>query len=190
MIVESSDVAIGTTTGAAAAQAKFNPGYDVDGIIGYDFGGFRLESEVGFKRTSVDSWTSATTSGVNNTFGVLTPSPAGTYDTAGGALTSLSFMLNGLLDFGSDEGFSGYVGGGAGVARIKENFGLNKNGVSFVRDSDTGFAWQAIAGIRYPVTSHIDAGLKYRYFNANNVNLTDSLGRSFDTKMRDRKSVV
>ena len=29
-------------------------GADFDGLVGYDFGGFRLEAEVGYKRAQVD----------------------------------------------------------------------------------------------------------------------------------------
>src|SRR3546814_4524983 len=67
-------------------------------------------------------------------------------------------MLNGLLDFGPDDGLQGFVGGGVGVSR-------GKLANDLVNDSDTGFAWQAIAGVRYPLTTNVDVSLKYRFFN-------------------------
>ena len=36
---------------------------------------------------------------------------------------------------------------------------------SWLKDSDTGFAWQAIAEIRAPLSDNWDVGLKYRFFN-------------------------
>ena len=60
-------------------------------------------------------------------------------------------MLNGLLDFGPDDGIQGFVGGGVGVARVKAQYGLNNNG-DFLNDSDTVFAYQGLAGIRAPLT--------------------------------------
>src|SRR3546814_12843022 len=81
--------------------------------------------------------------------------PAGTYEAADGNTRVLSFMLNGLLDFGNDDGWNGYVGGGVGVARVKESeYQLAKFGSAFVNDYDSKFAWQAIAGIRRAITSN------------------------------------
>src|SRR3546814_5435738 len=75
-------------------------------------------------------------------------------------------MLNALLDFGNDDGWNGYIGGGAGVARVKESeYQLAKYGSAFVDDSDSKFAWQAIAGVRRAITTNIDFGLTYRFFN-------------------------
>lgn len=171
------------------ATAKHRAGYDVDGIIGYDFGPFRAEAEVGYRRATVTNFTSQTTSYV----GTTVPAPAGTYPNAGGSSSALSFMLNGLVDFGSDDGISGFVGGGAGVGRAKFNWRLVGN-ASLLDDSDTRFAWQALAGIRAPLTSHIDIGAKYRFFNIDNIKLIDGLGRDVKTRYRshslDRKSVV
>jgi OOP family OmpA-OmpF porin len=47
------DVDIDVVGSALDATANYNTGFDVDGVIGYDFGMFRLESEVGFRR----AWT-------------------------------------------------------------------------------------------------------------------------------------
>jgi outer membrane protein OmpA-like peptidoglycan-associated protein len=106
---------------------------------------------------------------------------AGSYDVAGDA-SALSFMVNGLLDFGDDDGLQGFVGGGVGVARVdvQSTFAAP----SFLDDSDTGFAWQALAGVRAPLSDSWDVGLKYRFFNADKVNLVDRLGRAVDTRFR------
>ena len=48
--------------------------------------------------------------------GATFQAPAGTYNSAGGSTSALSFMLNGLLDFGEDDGIQGFIGGGVGVA--------------------------------------------------------------------------
>ena len=65
-----------------------------------------------------------------------------------GKTSVLSFMMNGLLDFGDETGISGFVGGGVGVARVKySDWSINPTG-RFMNDSDTGFAYQALAGIR------------------------------------------
>ena len=179
MIVEDIDYDVtGTRTGVASVDHDY--GYDVDAVMGYDFGGFRLETEVGYRRATVDGFSSTTLTNTGIGAGTV---PAGNYDYAGGSTSALSFMLNGLLDFGADDGIQGFVGGGVGVARVKANYALN-NRADFLNDSDTVFAWQALAGIRAPLTDHIDATLKYRFFNAENVKLVDVANNTFDGRFR------
>ncbi len=179
MIVEDINYDItGTRTGTATVDHDY--GYDVDGVMGYDFGGFRLETEVGYRRATVDGFSSTTLTNTGIGAGTV---PAGSYSVAGGSTSALSFMLNGLLDFGADDGIQGFVGGGVGVARVKANYALTRR-ADFLNDSDTVFAWQALAGIRAPLTDHIDATLKYRFFNAENVKLVDVANNTFDGRFR------
>jgi hypothetical protein len=63
--------------------------------------------------------------------------------------SALNFMINGMLDFGDDDGISGFVGGGVGVARVDyNNVRAFSNQGAVLDDSDTNFAWQIIAGMR------------------------------------------
>ncbi|WP_294216184.1 OmpA family protein [uncultured Sphingomonas sp.] len=181
MIVEDINYDIGASRNAATVDHNY--GYDVDGVIGYDFGGFRVETEVGYRSATVDGYSSTLTTPAYTSTGALVNVPAGSYSYAGGRTSALSFMLNGLLDFGDDDGIQGFVGGGVGVARVKANYQLNTRG-NFVDDSDTVFAWQGLAGVRAPLTDHIDATLKYRFFNADNVKLVDVTNRTFDGRFR------
>ena len=71
-------------------------------------------------------------------------------------------MVNGLFDFGNQDGLSFYAGGGAGRARVK-----------FADLRDNAWAYQLIAGARYAISSNIDIGLKYRYFRTGKVELVD-----------------
>ena len=168
----------GVNNNATADLAK---GYDADAIIGYDFGGFRLEAEVGYKQASLTAWDSqlGTPAGP-----AATLARTGKYTNAGGKLSNLSFMLNGLLDFGEDDGLAGYVGGGLGVARTKAGYSIDPAGPDFLNDSDTGLAWQVIAGIRAPLSDNWDIGLKYRFFNQSNLELVDRIGRTADSRYR------
>ena len=163
-IVESSRVAnisAGQPAGGGTV-GYFNTktGYDFGGIIGYDFGPFRLETEASYRRAQAKKFTT----------------PSGTvYDSsnnqAAGGTGVLSFMVNGLLDFGPDDGLQGFVGGGVGVARVKNAIYTSAPfNVGGVDDSASGFAYQALAGIRAPISKHVDLGLKYRYFAASGAN--------------------
>ncbi|WP_188053845.1 OmpA family protein [Sphingosinithalassobacter sp. CS137] len=180
MLVEDIDYDIGASP--RAATVDHDNGFDVDGIIGYDFGAFRAEAEVGYRRATVSSYRSALTTPVYLPGGALGSAGSGVYDYAGGSTSALSFMVNGLLDFGEDA-LGGFVGGGVGVARVSQEVGLTTDG-PFIDDSDTVFAWQAIAGLRAAISENVDVTLKYRFFNADDVRLVDVTGREFDGRFR------
>src|SRR5882757_7044631 len=115
------------------ASVKYKTGYDVDLIGGYDFGMFRLEGELGYKRAktkslSVDTaFVTALNAGAGTTFTPVT-------DFGINRKTSVySAMLNGLLDFGGEGSFGGYVGGGAGYASVHQ-----------LGSSKGKFAWQLL----------------------------------------------
>jgi OOP family OmpA-OmpF porin len=178
MIVEDIDYDIGALREAGTVDHDY--GWDVDGVVGYDFGGFRIETEVGYRRAVVDAYRSTTTtSNFPGNGNVI----AGQFNNAGGKTSALSFMLNGLLDFGDDDGIQGFVGGGVGAARVKAEYGLNSRG-NFLDDSDTVFAYQGLAGVRAPLSDHLDATLKYRFFNADDVNLVDVSNRNLNGRYR------
>ena len=153
-------------------RTRYEIGYDAGGLIGYDFGGFRAEAEAFYQDNNLDSInvTSVTPPlrQFNSRFGPVGP---GVYSGADGNVRILAFMANGLFDFGGkDRSLGGYIGGGAGVARVKlAKLQFVKYGAAFLDDSDTGFAWQILAGIYKPITKHVDLGLKYRFLNVQSV---------------------
>ncbi|QNM82622.1 outer membrane beta-barrel protein [Sphingomonas sabuli] len=153
--------AIPDATYKNVATVNSKTGFDVDAIGGYDFGIFRLEGELGYKRAKTDSLQ-------------LNPSFVTAYRDATGVtlansnfdlndkVTVLSGMVNGLVDF-ELGGASVYGGVGAGRARVK-----------LLGDSDNAWAYQGIAGVRIPVTSSVGVGLKYRYFRTAKLNFNEN----------------
>ena len=131
---------------------KYKTGYDLDLNGGYDFGMFRLEAELGYKRAGLSRITAPD---------VSLP--------IGGHARALSGMGNALIDFGGNGSFGGYLGGGVGIANVK----FAGDGVSA---NDTKFAWQALAGLYTPVSQNVDVGLKYRYFRTGKLKFSDSTG--------------
>jgi opacity protein-like surface antigen len=116
MIVEDLEFDIGTTQNALSVDSEY--GYDGDVFVGMDFGAFRVEGEVSYKKARAEQV------GRDPSFATRLPW-AGRRSSAvrdvGGSTSALSFMANAMLDFGDDEGISGFVGGGAGIARVKFN---------------------------------------------------------------------
>ncbi|MBA4772086.1 MAG: porin family protein, partial [Sphingomonas sp.] len=182
-IVEQINYDIGTQRGAARVSHEY--GYDVSGNIGYDFGVFRVETEVAYKRSSVRNYTANANSTpafqANGTLGSL---PAGLYTGVRGSTRALSFMVNGLIDFGDEDKVQGFVGGGVGIARVQASqYALNANG-AFLNDSDTRFAYQGLAGVRAPIAKNLDLSVKYRFFTTPDARFVDVRGRTFSGTFR------
>lgn len=156
-----------------AADARQDVGFDVDAIVGYDFGAFRLEAEVGYRESRLSSYRSLVPIPVE----APAFAPAGIYSSPAGRTSALSFMVNGLVDFGDDATISGFVGGGVGVARVKLSEYRVRDTAAFLDTEQDVFSFQGIAGVRVPVSDHIDLGLKYRYFQTAPIVADDRAGR-------------
>lgn len=140
-----------------AAIIDYSTGIDLDFIAGYDFGTFRAEAEFGYKRASVKDV---------RIDELAFPTPTDTE--ADGSARILSLMGNLLLDFGDDDGWNGYVGGGVGIARTKLSAEIDGFGIPVdagFSGSDSRLAWQVIAGLRRSIGDNVDLGFKYRFFN-------------------------
>ncbi|QDM40908.1 MULTISPECIES: OmpA family protein [Bacteria] len=179
MIVEDIDLDIGAAPNAV--RVDHHKGYDFGGIVGYDFGFVRLEAEGSYRAADISTLTVGSTpiaAGPGRTF-------TNTSIGSDGDSSALSFMVNALADFGPDDGLQGFVGGGVGVARTKfDGVSGQRSGAGFLDDSDSGFAWQLLAGVRAPLTETIDVGLKYRFFNTAELDMVDSAGRDVSGKWR------
>ncbi len=192
MIVEDIDFDFGTgptIPSSSTAQIAINHdyGYDAALFVGYDLGAFRVEAEVSYKRARVDDIeTSVRFPGAPGTGipvgGAITPD---LYPAGGGRTSALSFMINGMLDFGDDDGISGFVGGGVGIARIDyNNIRAFSNQPAGIDDSDSRFAWQVVAGVRQAISDTVDITVRYRFFNADNIRTVDFRGFESESRFR------
>jgi opacity protein-like surface antigen len=147
-------------------DANLSRGWDVDAILGYDFGAFRLEGELGWKRAKRkgfdpdSSFIQALNTGLNRPSADPDPGFPGLgglniedFQDLDGKMTVRSGMLNVLLDLGDDAGMAYYGGVGFGRAWARA-----------LDDGDNAWALQGILGFRTAVSENIDLGLKYRYF--------------------------
>ena len=154
----------------------FNTGLDLDLVAGYDFGIVRVEGELGYKRAAVEE--------VEGRF----PFFEGTSDLedGDGSVSVSSIMGNVLIDLGiPDLPLNVYGGGGIGWAKVKLNDVESEDESltnTVIDDSDSGMAWQLIAGARYAISRSIDFGIKYRYFQTKSLDLGDPEGFIFDAE--------
>ncbi len=156
-----------------AAVARTKMGIDADVIVGYDFGAFRLEAEGGYKRNSYKDLT-VYNSGILP--GGLTV-PSGTVVENSRKLEIYSGMVNALVEFGKDDGFQIYGGGGVGIANLRLPVEVAGVG-TVIDDNQTDFAWQLIGGAHFPLSENVDLGVKYRYFVLNNFDIQAANGAS------------
>jgi opacity protein-like surface antigen len=158
-----------------ALGIDYRRGVDLDAIVGYDFGLFRLEGELGYKRAKLDDFeidqdfVDSLNVALNRPSAVPDPGAPGFAPLVAsdfsldGRVRVLSGMVNGLVDLGDDDGLSFFAGGGFGRARVK-----------FAGEKDSAWAYQLIAGARYAISNNVDIGLKYRYFRTGKLDLADS----------------
>lgn len=180
-IVEDLEFDVGAVDNGITVDS--DTGYDVGGYVGYDFGGFRLEGEVSYREADPENLSAPTSGFPVGDF--APPFTTGDFPGVAGSTNVLAFMLNGLLDFGEDDGVQGFIGGGVGVARTDVRYiAQTSDGGPGVDDSDTGFAWQALAGVRAPVSDSWDVGIKYRYFNSDSLSVIDRTGRELSGRIR------
>ena len=170
MIVEDIDIDIGDRVDALSLDHDY--GYDGGIFVGYDLGAFRLEGEVAYKKAHLEGFrTTVLLPGEGTSF------PGTRTEVGGGTTSALSFMINGMLDFGEDDGVSGFVGGGVGVARVKlNNHRVFANQAAFIDESDSRFAWQLFAGVRQAISDNMDVTVKYRFFNVDDLDLVANAG--------------
>ncbi len=149
------------SAGGASADVSLDAGFTGGLALGYTYGnGFRAELEFGIHDNDIDRAPGLAINGDIQTF---------------------SLMLNALYDFNYSGPITPFLGVGIGGARVKVNADAHPNVTGTVDDSDSGFAWQAMAGVAYEINDRMRASLRYRYFSVPDINLTSSGGTSFET---------
>ncbi|MCZ6859290.1 MAG: outer membrane beta-barrel protein [Alphaproteobacteria bacterium] len=137
-------------------ETKNSTGYAVGGSAGYEWkSGFRIEGELTHRSNSINSFTASVT--------VAGLTGSGSSD-AEGTISSLAFMVNGYYGTDIMENLSLYAGGGVGGARVKVDGFQAVGATSSISDSKTVFAFQAIAGTAYMLSSNVSVGVEYRFF--------------------------
>jgi opacity protein-like surface antigen len=135
--------------GTGFGELDTDTGFVAGGAYGVNASDFlSFEGELAYRSNNIDS-------------GVV----AGVPFDGDGDLNALSFMGNAILKAPGANGFTPYAGAGAGGVRL-----------AAVNDDDIVFAYQAFGGVSKDVSSNVSAGLEYRYLDANEATLTDSLG--------------
>jgi opacity protein-like surface antigen len=175
------DIVLNNTTASPSTSSTYANGYDVDRktgynvdvIAGYKLGLLRLEAEGGYQRAGVKSLTVSAPLITDVGTAVGTTVTASNF-AVGDHIGVKKLMANALVDGDFGGGFGGYAGAGAGRAWA-----------DFSGNSDSAWAYQGIAGLRYALTPNLDAGVKYEYFRTGRLNFDDAFavnGTNFTTQ--------
>ena len=73
-------------------------------------------------------------------------------------------LANGYYDFDTGTKLRPFVGAGVGIGQVKLDGGP-------VQDDDTGFAYQLLTGVAYPINDKLSAQVGYRYLGVNDVKI-------------------
>ncbi len=143
--------------GAEVAQSSHDPGFNIGGAVGYDFGNIRAEFEVTFRTAQWDEFAAGPT-----VPGCPCTGPDDDH------FSATSFMVNGFYDFNIENSrVVPYLGTGLGGANVRLDG--NDTGLTVV-DTDFVFAYQFMGGVGFEVTPSTTLTLGYRYFATTNPN--------------------
>lgn len=144
-------------------QVEFDPGINIGGTGGYDFGYLRLEGEISYKHSEIGSITDKNAPPPNR---FLNPD---------GNLGVTAFMANAFFDLHNDTRVTPYLGGGIGFANLhlSDTYATDSAGRFRIYDEgdDTVFAYQAGAGVEIALNRRYSLDIGYRYFGTDTAKI-------------------
>ena len=151
-------------------QVEFDPGVYLGGSGGYDFGLVRLEGELSYRYSEIDTVTEQ---------GVAAP-----YRNIDGNLGAFATMFNGFLDLHNASPVTPYLGGGIGFAtlHLSDTYRRDSSGILYGSGDDTVFAYQGGAGIDIAFNNRLSMDLGYRYFATDDAEFDNDIFSSMKFK--------
>jgi len=129
-----------------------NLGFNVGAALGYNFGSFRLEGEIGYHRNEMDE--------ITQNPALIPTCPPNCVESVNGSFSVISYMINGYYDFHlTNSGLVPYLGAGLGAATVI----VNDKQLSGNND-DIVFAYQIAGGVGYKINPKMTLTAGYRYF--------------------------
>jgi OmpA-OmpF porin, OOP family len=152
-------------------ESSFKNGFGGQIALGHAFGPYRLEGEIGYTHNKQ-----------NHYVAIVPPTGRIAADVKDDATRA---MINGYYDFSPFRSITPYLGVGVGVTRVSIDFFAprapfpTETPRQLIKDSDTGFSYQLMAGAAVPVSDKLSLTLQYRWFDAGTVKGKDARGEQF-----------
>ena len=161
MVIETETEKSSWWGGNSSGSLDFDTGWAGFATVGYGFEkNWRIELELGYRDNDATLTREKCYGGYGESLAVSERCRTSTYD---GDMTEYTAMINVIYDVPLTEKLDLNIGLGAGVDYVELQASGRRG--PFVDDSDTRFAFQAIAGLTYQVTKRLDLTLTYRYLN-------------------------
>lgn len=162
---------VSSSAGNSAFTVSLDEGFAGGGVVGYAFGGFRLEGEVVDRQNNLNTFTDTVTfrNGFQRTFN----------GGASGDINVLAGMVNAYYDFLPLNSFHPYIGAGVGGARVALD-SIAFNGFPVASQASIAAAYQGIVGASYFFNPNVSVSLDYRYFGTTGESYTNASGHSFN----------
>ena len=146
-----------------ALSADHDPLLGLGGVLGYDFGMFRLDGEIAFRFNTADRLDGLS----------LNPQSLGSNNST---TFAFSYMLNGYFDLPTEGPLSLYIGGGIGMATVSIDWKAPGffpfSHVPVADDSDSGLAYQFSGGIGYEINPRTTLTFSMRHFATEELQMT------------------
>lgn len=136
---------------------NFDPGLNIGGTAGMDYGTLRLEGEISYKEGNVDT--------------IFDKDSGIRYANTDVSLNATAFMANMFIDLHNNGPITPYLGGGVGFAVLSLD---DEFGDFYTGDDEVMFAYQAGGGLEVPLNRQMSLDLAYRYFRTSQANFADT----------------
>jgi opacity protein-like surface antigen len=164
-------------------QVQYDPGLNIGGTAGYDFGYVRLEGELSYKRGEFNS--------------VTDPSSGTRYVNMDGHIGATAVMVNTFFDLHNESPITPYLGGGLGFATLNlsdaKGVDASTGALNYhvlQSDDDNVFAYQVGGGIEVGLTRCLSLDLGYRYFATSNASFHKDWPNTTDLKLQSHNAAV
>jgi len=160
-------------------RVEFDPGINIGGTGGFDYGLVRLEGELSYKHGEMATITDS--SGVQ-------------YRNVDGTVGALAMMFNVFMDLHNPSPVTPYFGGGIGVAalHLSDTFGTSDGSrtLLYLEDDDSVFAYQVGAGLEIALNRSLSLDLGYRYFATTKGRFDSSYDIDTELKFQSHNAAV
>jgi len=155
-------------------RVEFDPGINIGGTVGFDYGFMRLEGELSYKQAEIAR--------------VIDRIGAETFRNVDGRIGALAVMGNIFFDLHNPSPVTPYLGAGVGFAALHQSdtFGTSTafgdRQLLYQSDDDSVFAYQAGAGLEIALSSMLSLDLSYRYFRTSRASFNEDT--NIDNELR------
>lgn len=151
--------------GKTVDTLKYKTGFTTGGAVGYQYNDFRFEGELKYLYNSLAE--------KNGDSGVVG------HTSVIGGLGNIYYVWNRLPSL-----VKPYIGGGAGYGEVTTYVGDNTDDL-VVSLGNGAFAYQGLAGLKYPLNDDIDVSFDYRYFATTQVKIATGPNTHIDEVFQD-----